>query len=125
MIVGIGTDIVEKVRVMHALLKNGFKQRVYTEYEINKGNRMNLSAADFWSGRWAAKEAFGKALGTGIGESCSLQDVEVRSRKNGAPYIEASGAAKKRMEDIGAKHIWVTISHERDYVVATVVLEGE
>ena len=124
MIIGIGTDIVEKVRVMNALLKNGFKQRVYTESEIAKGHRLNLSAANFWSGRWAVKEAFAKALGTGIGELCSLQDIEVKNRKNGAPYIEATGAAKKRMEELGVKNIWVSISHERDYVVAIVVLEG-
>lgn len=126
MIKGIGIDIVERARLCHALDSEGFKQRVYTTAEIELGEtKKRLAAASFWAGRWAAKEALSKALGTGIGAHCSFHDIEILSDNNGAPVMTVSGAAAQQMERLGANKIHLSISHERSYAVATVILEGE
>lgn len=126
MIKGVGIDIVERARLCHALDSDGFKQRVYTPAEIEMGDtKKRLASVSFWAGRWAAKEALSKALGTGIGAQCSFQDIEVLSNEAGAPQMTVSGAAKKRMEEMGARKIMLSISHERSYAVAMVILEGE
>jgi len=122
MIRGIGVDIAQVHRIAKALEIEGFRERFCTEREIIAGEGKPPA---FWAGRWAAKEAFSKALGCGIGADCSFQDVEVVNDPSGAPGIEAGGAAKRRMAALNADKIWISISHERDFAVATVILEGD
>jgi len=124
MIFGIGTDIIEIKRI-HKILnkhKNSFISKIFTDNEIENGNNKK-SAVTYFAGRWAAKEAFSKALGTGIGKNCSWKDIEIRNSESGNPYCLLSGDAEKTSESNGIVNIHLSISHEQEYATATVILE--
>jgi holo-[acyl-carrier protein] synthase len=124
MIIGIGTDITEVSRIGELLEKSGrFKERTFTAAEQQKCDRHKESTASY-AGRWAAKEACAQALGCGIGAECALTDVEILNDAENAPYLLLHGAAEKRAEQLGVKHIYVSISHEKEYAVAFVILEN-
>ena len=124
MIYGIGTDIVSIERIQNILNKNrdGFINRVLTEHEkalfANKAD-----SAAFCAKRFAAKEAFSKALGTGIGRIVSFQDLTVRSNEHGKPYFMPSEKLRLYLQEKGIKHGHVSISDESQNALAFVVLE--
>ena len=96
MIVGLGTDIVEIVRIGQMIERHGeqFLHRVYTEQEIRYCQRRKECYQHF-AGRWAAKEAVMKTLGTGWARGVGWQDIEVCSAKSGQPSINIQGAARE------------------------------
>lgn len=126
MIFGIGTDIVSIERVQKILNKNrdGFINRVLTEHEralfLNKAD-----SAAFCAKRFAAKEAFSKALGTGIGRVVSFQDLTVRSNENGKPYFMPSERLRLYLLEKGIKQGHLSISDESQNALAFVILETE
>lgn len=122
MIVGLGTDIVEIVRIGRMIERHGelFLQRVYTEEEIRYCQRRKECYQHF-AGRWAAKEAVMKTLGTGWTRGIGWQDIEVRSRKSGQPTINIRGTAREFADRLGIGEILITISHCRAYATATAV----
>ena len=123
MIIGIGTDIVELARLKAAITRNGeaFLQRVYTAAELAEAK----GRLEYLGGRWAAKEAAAKALGCGIGGGCSFTDIEVTGDPAGAPTIVCKAPAAARLaERCGSLRWHVSISHERAYAVATVIIEN-
>mgnify|MGYP001571702240 CR=1 FL=1 len=118
-IVGIGTDIVECVRIGQMIEKHGelFLQRVFTPRElIYCQGRKN--ATEHFAGRWAAKEAILKCLGTGWKNGISWTDVEVRNNFDGAPHVYLGGVAKERAQQLQVSDLWLTISHCRTYATA-------
>ena len=125
MIYGIGTDIVSIERIQNILNKNrdGFINRVLTEHEkalfANKAD-----SAAFCAKRFAAKEAFSKALGTGIGRIVSFQDLTVRSNEHGKPYFVPSEKLRLYLQEKGIKHGHLSISDESQNALAFVVLEA-
>ena len=125
MIYGIGTDIVSIERIQNILNKNrdGFINRVLTEHEralfANKAD-----SAAFCAKRFAAKEAFSKALGTGIGRIVSFQDLTVRSDEHGKPYFMPSEKLRLYLQEKGIKHGHLSISDESQNALAFVVLEA-
>ena len=125
MIYGIGTDIVSIERIQNILNKNrdGFINRVLTEHEkalfANKAD-----SAAFCAKRFAAKEAFSKALGTGIGRIVSFQDLTVRSNEHGKPYFMPSEKLRLYLQEKGIKHGHLSISDESPNALAFVVLEA-
>ena len=125
MIYGIGTDIVSIERVQSIINKNrdGFINRILTEHEralfANKAD-----SAAFCAKRFAAKEAFSKALGTGIGRVLSFQDLTVRSNENGKPYFMPSEKLRLYLKDKGIKQGHLSISDESQNALAFVVLEA-
>ena len=124
MIIGIGTDIVEVSRIEKLLEKNNdFKNRCFTAAEQALADSRKDSATCY-AGRWAAKEACAKALGCGIGADCALADVEILPNDSNAPQLFLHAAAWKRAALLGVKNHHVTISHEKNYAVATVILEN-
>jgi holo-[acyl-carrier protein] synthase len=124
-IYGIGTDIVSIERVQNILNKNreGFINRVLTDHEkalfANKAD-----SAAFCAKRFAAKEAFSKALGTGIGRVVSFQDLTVRSNEHGKPYFMPSEKLRLYLQEKGIKHGHLSISDESQNALAFVVLEA-
>lgn len=124
MIAGIGTDIVEIPRIRKMLGESGgaFLSRVFTEAEISEA-REKHGRAEYYAGRWAVKEALSKALGCGIGELCSWKDVSTANTRNGAPRVSLSGNAEKHAKRLQISRIHATISHEKNFACATVVLE--
>ena len=117
----IGVDIIETERVAQSIERFGdrFLRRVYTEQELAYCNGRVPSLA----ARWAAKEAIGKALGTGIGD-ISWQEIEVINNSRQCPSVHLSGAAAELATQQGISGFALSISHARDYAVAFVVSQG-
>ncbi len=101
-----------------------FIRRVYTEHEIEYCSDKK-AATQHYAGRWAAKEAVLKALGTGWIRGISWRDVEVRHKPGGAPAIALRGGAREVFERSGIKEMHITISHCRSHAVAYAVAEGD
>jgi len=122
MITGIGVDVVhvsrmEKWRLIPGLLERYF-HKAELESAMSKGKSADLSLA----ARFAAKEAFGKALGTGL-SGITLKDILVKNRHNGQPEIEVFGTALGALRENGAQKAHISLTHERDNAIAMVVLE--
>jgi len=120
MIVGIGTDLVENRRLEAWLIQPKLLGKYFTERELSDVVQSAHPAASL-AARFAAKEAFGKALGTGLG-GLSLRDIETRRQPGGKPALHLAGSALHALEARGAR-AHLTLSHERDYSLAFVVLE--
>ena len=123
MIVGLGTDIVECDRIARLIDRHGesFTHRVFTPAEREYCDRHKNSAQNY-AGRWAAKEAAMKALGTGFVPPVGWHDFEVLPRRSGAPTMTLTGGAAGVLADRGGAAALVTISHCRAYATATVIL---
>ncbi len=120
---GIGTDILRIARIEQALARHGerFAKRVLHPKELPKFENSTTKAA-FLAKRFAAKEAVAKALGTGIGEHLSWQDMHIIHDALGAPQVVLSMTAKKVAAKKGGTVVQLSLSDERDYVVAFAVL---
>jgi len=126
MIVGIGVDIVEVGRIERALGLYGerFIRRVFTPQEAAYC-RQAARPPERFATRFAAKEAALKALGTGWRKGLRLLDVQVSNDPLGAPSIVFADGTLARSRDLGVTHIHVSLSHQREYAIAQVILEGE
>ena len=124
MIAGIGIDVVHAHRMERWRKTPGLLERFFHPEELSaamaRGSGADLSLA----ARFAAKEAFGKALGTGL-TGITLKDIMVKNRHNGQPEILVSGTALAALKHKGAARIHVSLTHDRDNAVAMVVLEYE
>jgi holo-[acyl-carrier protein] synthase len=122
MIAGIGVDVVHVSRMERWRQTAGLLVRYFHPGELSdalsRGNGANLSLA----ARFAAKEAFGKALGTGLA-GIVLKDINVKNRYNGQPEIEVTGTALAALEKTGASRVHLSLTHEQDNAIAMVVLE--
>ena len=122
MIRGLGTDIIEIVRVGEMLEKHGdqFLARVFTDGEVSycaaKANYLQ-----HYAGRWAAKEAVMKALGTGWAQGVSFADIEVKTLSSGQPTLMLLGQARSKATELGIGEVLITISHCRAYATATAI----
>ena len=114
---GIGTDIIEISRIEKSIKSEAFLKRVFSERERELIEKKGAPGA---AANFAAKEAFSKALGTGV-RGFSLCEVEVLREDNGKPYIALSGRAEKLM---GKRKIEVSLSHTDSLALAFVVIEG-
>lgn len=123
MIKGMGIDLVEISRMTQNVQNAHFMRRVFSDAERAHIGTGNL-AAERAAGNFAAKEALGKALGCGIA-GCPMDSVEVLRDEAGAPYINATGAAKEKLDDLGVWNIQVSITHTGETAAAVVVLEGD
>lgn len=122
MVIGLGTDIVEISRIAQMIERHGdsFLKRVYTDNEIAHCQQRKHSSEAF-AGRWAAKEAVMKVLGTGFVRGIGWKDIEVISEVSGKPVVLISGGAGEHAEKIGIDEILVTISHCKAYATATAI----
>jgi len=123
-IAGIGIDVVHVSRMERWRKAPGLLERYFTPEELEAVLQKGSSASLSLAARFAAKEAFGKALGTGM-EGIVLKDIMVKNRHNGQPEILLSGTALAALERNGAKRIHLSLTHERDNAIAMVVLEYE
>ena len=121
MIIGLGTDIIEIERIKKAVAKKNFRDNVFTENEQSYCESRGKNSAASYAARFAAKEAFFKALGTGI--VTRLTDVEIINDEQGAPKIFLRGKAKTLSESKGVKKIFVSLSHSREFATATCIIE--
>jgi len=121
-IVGIGTDIVECHRIGRMIERHGeiFLTRVYTEREIRYCQERKRSTEHF-AGRWAAKEAILKCLGTGWSKGISWTDIEIRNDSTGRPRVLMCGGTKDLARKLHIADILISISHCRAYATAHAV----
>lgn len=123
MIKGIGIDIVHVNRIQRWIAIPGLIERYFHAEELaaskSRGGGLALSLA----ARFAAKEALGKAMGTGLAQM-RLKDILVRNNHNGKPFIILEGSAMKRFQSTGGGIIHCSLTHEGENAVALVIIES-
>ena len=123
-IYGIGTDIVNVDRIKNSLKNKDFIHRIFNEKEILKCKKINNSI-NCYAKRFAAKEAFSKALGTGIANGINFNEIVILNNKSGKPYINIIGQTKKILNKKFKKKkskISLSLSDEKKYAVAFVTI---
>jgi holo-[acyl-carrier protein] synthase len=123
MIAGIGIDLVPVEKIAESIESEAFRQRVFTPAEIEACQGI-YNAAERYAGKFAAKEAFMKAVGRGIRQEVWFSQIEVLSSETGAPYILVHGEAERSLQALEAKTVHVSISHTREAAIAIVIVEG-
>jgi holo-[acyl-carrier protein] synthase len=124
MIIGIGTDIIEISRIADSIEKYGdrFLNRIYTEIEIAYCEMFKDTKYLHYAARFAAKEAFSKAIGTGITQGFRFKEVGVINKENGKPEIVLNGGLEEKWGDCKA---YISLSHTNNNAVAYVVIEKD
>jgi holo-[acyl-carrier protein] synthase len=124
-ILGIGTDIVECPRIGKMIEQHGeiFLRRVYTDREI-RYCQARTHAIEHFAGRWAAKEAILKAMGTGRTRGIAWTHIEVRNGQEGQPKVMIGGVAREVARERGIGEILISISHCRTYATAYAIALG-
>ena len=130
MIIGLGSDLCNIERIQHSLDRFGarFEQRVFTDAELARAAKRPFTKAGTLAKRFAAKEAFSKAVGTGFKAGVFMRDIGVVNQRSGAPTLALSGGAKARLEAITpdghVAHIHVTLTDDHPWAQAFVVIEA-
>ncbi len=122
MIVGIGIDLVEIERIekIYARFGSNFLKKIFSANEL----ALNINPdSSFLAGRFAAKEAAVKALGTGFSQGIGPRQIEILQNASGSPYLNLLGRAKDKAHALGVRSALLSISHERGHAVALVVME--
>ena len=124
-ILGIGVDIVENKRIQKSIKNPLFKKRIYTSKELKKSNTTN-NKLGYFSKRFAAKEAFSKALGTGFRMNLNFKDIEVVNDKMGKPYYVTNKKITKIIQNkfkIKNFKCFLSISDEKNYSTAFAIIQ--
>ena len=124
MIIGIGIDVVHVSRMRHWSQIDGIFDRFFNEHELAESNRRGHARILSLAARFAAKEAFGKAIGTGL-RGITLRDIMVENNHNGKPDVRLSGTALRAFERIGGTGLHVSLTHEKDNAIAVIIIEGD
>ena len=130
MIIGLGSDLCNIERIANSLERYGerFENRVFTDIEIAKARRRPFSIAGTYAKRFAAKEAFSKAVGTGFRRGVFMKDIGVINAPSGAPTLALTGGAALRLEEmIPAGHearIHLTLTDDHPWAQAFVIIEA-
>jgi holo-[acyl-carrier protein] synthase len=125
-IIGLGTDIIECERIGRMLIQHGerFTSHVFTEAEFQYCSGRKIAEQHF-AGRWAAKEAVLKALGTGWAAGITWTDVEVIIQRGGKPDIQLHCGAAQKADELGIAQVLISISHCKSYATATALAVGK
>ena len=124
-VIGIGNEIVECLRIARMIQRHGelFIDRVFTPAEIEFCRNRAL-ATQHYAGRWAAKEAILKAIGTPWRKGLGWRDIEVRKHAEGRPVVHVYGGAAELCDDLGIERFQVSISHCRTFATAFAIALG-
>jgi holo-[acyl-carrier protein] synthase len=125
-IVGIGVDIIENKRIKNSLKNLKFKKRIYSTKELAQ-SYLSKNKVGFFSKRFAAKEAFAKALGTGFRGNLNFKDIEIVNDKKGKPYYLKSKKISKiiyKNFNIKKYNCFLSISDEKDYSTAFTIIQS-
>jgi holo-[acyl-carrier protein] synthase len=120
---GIGVDVVHVRRMERWRQTSGLLERYFHPEELSAALSRGAGADLSLAARFAAKEAFGKALGTGLA-GIVLKDIMVINRHNGRPEIQVFGTARRALDRSGANRMHLSLTHEQDNAIAMVVLEA-
>ena len=123
---GIGIDIIENKRIKESIKNHNFKDRIYSSKEL-KLSTLSKNKVGFFSKRFAAKEAFAKALGTGFRDNLNFKDIEIINDKKGKPYYLKSKKISKIIHknfNIKKYNCFLSISDEKDYSTAFTIIQS-
>lgn len=124
MIIGTGIDIIEIERIAARVGRDtGFRELVFSKDEINYCDSKTFPFQHY-AARFAAKEAFLKAIGRGWDSGLSLFEIEIVNEPNGKPGLRLSGQTEKELESLGIHLIHLSLSHLKDIATAIVILES-
>tara|TARA_X000001036_G_scaffold233633_1_gene218143 strand:+ start:736 stop:1122 length:387 start_codon:yes stop_codon:yes gene_type:complete len=126
-ILGIGVDIVENKRIKKFIKNEKFKKRIYSSKEL-KLSILSVNKTSFFSKRFAAKEAFAKAMGTGIRNNLNFYDIEIINDKLGKPYyVKNKNITKMIKKNFNVKNFncFLSISDEKDYSTAFTIIQSK
>ena len=126
-IIGNGVDIVENKRIKNSLKIKGFINRVFTQNEINKSKKLN-NKINYFAKRFAAKEAFVKALGVGFRKNINFNDIDITNDKKGKPLINISNNIKKYLKKkfkLNKYKIFLSLSDEKKHSIAYVIINKQ
>ena len=126
-ILGIGVDIIENKRIKMSIKNDKFKKRIYSNNEL-KLSTISINKISFFSKRFAAKEAFAKALGTGFRNNLNFRDIEVVNDKFGKPYFRKNRKIIKVIQknfNIKNFDCFLSISDEKDYSTAFTIIQAK
>ena len=125
MIIGIGVDLAEVRRIRDQVARHGEE---FLEEFLNPDEiafcRTRRDPFPSYAARFAAKEAFSKALGTGVGSAFGWRDLRVETDEQGRPSLVLRGRARSAVETRGVRRVHVSLTHESDYAAAVVILES-
>ena len=130
MIVGLGSDLCSIERIAHSLARFGdrFTHRVFTDAERARAARRPLTAAGTYAKRFAAKEAFAKAVGTGFARGVFMRDIGVANLPSGAPTLVLEGGARTALDALipagHAPHVHLTMTDDHPWAQAFVIIEA-
>jgi holo-[acyl-carrier protein] synthase len=124
MIIGTGIDIIEVERVAQRVgSDNGFRELVFSKNEILYCESKAFPFQHY-AGRFAAKEAFLKAIGRGWDSGLVLHEIEVVNLPNGKPELRLSGQTEMELAHLGIRSVWLSLSHIKSVATAIVILES-
>ena len=124
MIISTGIDIVEVYRIAETMTRTPrFRERVFTPAERAYCDAKGAAAAQSYAGRFAAKEAFLKAIKTGWRGKITWHDIEVLNDPNGVPSLNVGGEALRLLDGLDVRALHLSISHTTEHAVAQVILE--
>ena len=123
--IGIGVDIIDNSRIRDLLKKKGFINRTFSKNEILRSKRIT-NKSNYFSKRFAAKEAFAKALGTGIRNNLNFKDIEIINNKMGKPCYFINKKIKQliiNQKNVKNFELFLSISDEKDYSIAFTIIQ--
>ncbi len=126
-IIGNGVDIVENKRIKNSLKIKGFINRVFTQNEINKSKKL-INKTNFFAKRFAAKEAFVKAIGEGFRNNINFNDIDISNDNKGKPSINISNNIKKFLKKklkLNKYKIFLSLSDEKKHSIAYVIINKQ
>lgn len=124
MIISIGTDIVEVYRMRETLQRTPrFVQRVFTDEERLYCESRGLAKFESYAARFAAKEAFLKAIRTGWRDGIKWKEIQVCREETGFPYLKVTGTAEKALQHLKVDRLHLSLSHTQEHAIAIVILE--
>jgi holo-[acyl-carrier protein] synthase len=123
-ILGVGIDVVHVERIRRWRSIEGLYERFFHPEELASALPRGETGILSLAARFAAKEAFGKAIGSGL-RHFALRDIAVLNDSHGKPVMVLTGAAEAAFQDFGGSRLVCSLSHERDNALAVVIIEGE
>ena len=126
-ILGNGVDIVKNSRIRNSIKNKKFIKRIYTLSEINDSNSRKINKAEYFAKRFAAKEAFSKALGTGFSNNINFKDINIKNNKIGKPFININKKLKNKILKkfkISKFKCFLSMSDEKNYSISFVIISG-
>jgi holo-[acyl-carrier protein] synthase len=124
MILGVGIDVVHVERIRRWSSIEGLYDRFFHHEELASALPRGEVGILSLAARFAAKEAFGKAIGSGL-RHFALREIAVLNDSSGRPFMVLTGRAEEAFKELGGRRIAMSLSHEKDNALAVVIIEGE